>query len=67
VIVTEQARRKAARVLVAVGLDQQPGNPWGMAHDVADALGLLPDTPPSNPGHGYRDAHEPAITGRPRT
>jgi hypothetical protein len=37
--------RKAARILIAVGLDQQPGDPWGVAHDIAQALGLIPTIP----------------------
>lgn len=36
-----------------------------MAHDLAGALGLLPDIRPARPGRGWIDAHDPATTGRP--
>lgn len=45
----EQLARHAAVVLIAIGLDQQPGDPWGVAHDIAEALGLLPDEPVNRP------------------
>ena len=32
---------QTAVVLVATGLDQQPGDPWGVAELVAEALGLI--------------------------
>ena len=44
----ERQRRKrdqahgVAVALIGRGLDLQPGNPWEMAHDVAQALGLIP-------------------------
>lgn len=37
---------QAAVVLTAVGLEQQPGDPWGVGLLVAEALGLRTSPPP---------------------
>lgn len=39
--VTDEQRRAAVVALIGRGLDLQPDDPWGVAHTVADALGLL--------------------------
>jgi hypothetical protein len=33
--------RSTAIALIGRGLDLDPGNPWGMARDIAEALGLV--------------------------
>jgi len=37
----------AAVIITARGLRQQPGDPWGVAADVAEALGLKPGPRPA--------------------
>jgi hypothetical protein len=45
--VTRTPLMQTAVVLVATGLDLQPGDPWGVATTIAEALGLIdvPDHP----------------------
>lgn len=47
------ATRRVAIALIGRGLALQPGNPWGMAHDIAEALGLR--EVPDHPGRGRTD------------
>lgn len=62
--VSDADRRSAALALIGRGLDLAPGNPWGMAGDVVDALGLTPPETPARPSKSWRDAHKPGVTGR---
>ena len=53
--VTRAQIRRVAKTLIGRGLDLDPGNPWGMAHDIAEALGLIPTPPPpAKPTKAYR-------------
>ena len=45
------AQRHVAVALIGRGLEQQPGDPWGVAELVAGALGLTP-TVTQNPYRG---------------